>query len=102
MNWLEKNPLGTGLLAAGGLLVVLGVAMTLLWRGVPDTDSASLEGDGAMAMPETAELDALEPLGAYEIVNNRPVFNTTRRPQARAVLTAGWRTAAVFPVPVAA
>ncbi len=34
-----------------------------------------------MTVPETAEFEALEPLGAYEIVNNRPVFNTTRRPQ---------------------
>jgi hypothetical protein len=81
VNWLEKNPVGSTLLAAGGLLLVTGLGLTLLWRGAPDTDSVSPEGDGAVAMPETAEFEALDPLGAYEIVNNRPVFNTTRRPQ---------------------
>ncbi len=81
MNWLDKNPVGAGLLAAGGMLAVGGLAMTLIWSGTPDTADVSLEGNGAMAVPEAGELDALEPLGAYEIVNNRPVFNTTRRPQ---------------------
>jgi hypothetical protein len=81
VNWLEKNPVGAVLLAAGGGLLVIGLALTLFWRGTPDTADVSLEGDGAMAVPETAEFEALDPLGAYEIVNNRPVFSTTRRPQ---------------------
>ena len=81
MTWLEKNPVGTALLGAGGLLVAFGLVMTLLWRGAPGAGDVSLEGDGAMAVPQTAEFEALDPLGAYEIVNNRPVFNTTRRPQ---------------------
>lgn len=80
MSWLEKNPVGSILLGAGGLLLVVGLGLTLLWRGAPDSGGASLEGDGAMAVPEAAEYEPLEPLGAYEIVNNRPVFNTTRRP----------------------
>ncbi len=81
MSWLEKNPVGAVLLGTGGLLVVFGLAMTLLWRGTPGAGDVALEGDGAMAVPQAAEFEALEPLGAYEIVNNRPVFNTTRRPQ---------------------
>lgn len=80
MNWLEKNPVGAALLAVGALLVLVGFAMTLLWRGPASAGDMALEGDGAMALPETPEFEALEALGAYEIVNNRPVFNTTRRP----------------------
>jgi hypothetical protein len=80
VSWLEKNPVGAALLGAGGLLVLIGLGLTLLWRGPADAGDVALDGDGAMALPETAKVQALEPLGAYEIVNNRPVFNTTRRP----------------------
>lgn len=81
MNWFEKNPIGAGLLGAGGLLVTGGLAMSFFWGGTPDTADVALEGEGAMAVTEVSEYKALEPLGAYEIVNNRPVFSTTRRPQ---------------------
>lgn len=80
MNWLEKNPVGAALLGAGGLLVVVGLGLTLLWRGPAGAGDVALDGDGAMALPDTPTYEALKPLGEYEIVNNRPVFNTTRRP----------------------
>jgi hypothetical protein len=80
MSWLENNPLGLALAAACGVLIMGSVALMLAW-GKPVTS-------GADSRPMNAELPAesgqpeneLEPIAAYRIVTERPVFEESRRP----------------------
>ena len=79
MKWLEKNPLGIGLLAASGLLLMLAVVLWLAWsRPVPT------EADMAAVVPDMptgpASNWALGQARSYQEFNDRPLFNETRRP----------------------
>lgn len=80
MSWVENNPVGAALLGACGLLVLIGLGLTLAWSG-PVGSGAEGEGAGGERLPTPmTELEALGPLGDYAVVNNRPLFNESRRP----------------------
>jgi hypothetical protein len=80
MSWLENNPLGLALAAACGVLVMVSVALTLAW-GKPVTSGADSLTLNAEAPAESASPEnELEPIAAYRIVTERPVFEESRRP----------------------
>ncbi len=81
MNWIGKNPFGAGLLGVCALLVLVGLGLTLWWGRPVSPDGASI-ASGSEPLPEVlTELEDLGPLRNYEVVNNRPLFNESRRPQ---------------------
>ena len=80
MSWLENNPLGLALAAACGVLIMVSVALMLAW-GKPvtsglDSGPRNAEALAASGPPE----NELEPIAAYRIVTERPVFEESRRP----------------------
>lgn len=80
MSWLDKNPVGLGLVGACGVLVLTGLLLTFVWSGPGEGRGAEGDADGAMALPVIPQARELGDLGDYEVVINRPVFNETRRP----------------------
>lgn len=80
MSWLEKNPVGVALLGACGLLVLVGLVLTVAWGGAASSGDAGSDAAGDMTLPEVATARELGTLRDYEVVLNRPVFNDTRRP----------------------
>lgn len=80
MSWLEKNPVGVALLGTCGLLVLIGLGLTVAWGGPASSGDAGADGAADMALPEIATARELGALRDYEVVLNRPVFNETRRP----------------------
>jgi len=81
MSWLENNPVGVVLASACGLLLLLSLWLGWAWSwpvssGADDINNA---GQAPEAMPR---LDSeLGQLSAYQVVNDRPVFDESRRPQ---------------------
>ena len=81
-QWFEQNPLGTILGGVSAFLVVVGLVLTFAWSGAADSgvDPSDATADALPSLPD--EPDALGPLSNYQVVNNRPLFNDTRRPIA--------------------
>lgn len=80
MKWLEKNPMGVGLAATGGVLLLVVTALAVVWsRPVSSVGDASDATVNASAPNRALEND-LGPLSAYRIVTERPVFDESRRP----------------------
>lgn len=80
MKWLENNPLGIALASTCGVLILISVALVLIW-GRPASPGPVEERSDALvqAGAERPEME-LEPLSAYRVVTERPVFDETRRP----------------------
>ncbi len=81
MNWLENNPFGVLLAAVGGVLLSLVLLLAWAWNWPVESGSDASEA-GAQGSAAVPQLDSeLGPLSEYQVVNNRPIFNETRRPQ---------------------
>lgn len=80
MKWLENNPLGLGLLVASGVLLFTGLLLWLLWSRpvATDPDSLALVAPGLPNGP--ANRWEIGPARDYQVFNDRPLFNETRRP----------------------
>ena len=80
ISWLDDNPLGkvlAGLCAACVVIVLLlGVAWTLPPSGNGDT-AADNENTPSLVVPE---IKSGEPIEAYAVITERPVFNQGRQP----------------------
>lgn len=80
MKWLESNPLGLALGVVGSLLLLLTLLLGWVWSWPVSSgaDAADTAGPAALTVPKL-EGD-LGPLSEYQVVNDRPVFNESRRP----------------------
>lgn len=80
MSWLENNPLGLALAAACGVMIMASVALMLAW-GKPVTSGVDSRPMTAEALAEGSQPEnELEPIAAYRVVTERPVFEESRRP----------------------
>lgn len=80
IKWFEGNPVGVvlGSVCAGLLLVLL--LLGVIWSLPPSasvTDSGGDDADFSLDIPELAEN---EPIEAYAVITERPVFNESRQP----------------------
>lgn len=89
MKWLHDNPVGMALLSISGLMLLLVLAMSIIW-GLPVSAEGNAPGnnensgtDTLVAAPPVSELEQLE------VINERPVFNESRRPVIVAAEDAG-------------
>jgi hypothetical protein len=81
MKWFENNPLGLALAAVGAGLALIAVVLGLWWSRPVDGEAGAAVTVEAAA-PTVAGL-ALElgPEESYEVINDRPLFNESRRPE---------------------
>jgi hypothetical protein len=79
-RWLRDNPIGLGLAALCGVLlltmVALGIVSMLPVDSVPGGEDDAA-GDQALTLPELGESP---PIDAYYVITERPLFHETRQP----------------------
>jgi hypothetical protein len=81
VNWFKDNPLGAVLVGVSVFLLLLAIAIGYAWSrpvgNLADPDSAL-----AQAAPEASAGDwRLGPVRDYQVINDRPLFNESRRPE---------------------
>ncbi|MFC1740728.1 hypothetical protein ACFL0N_04560 [Pseudomonadota bacterium] len=80
MKWFEGNPVAIGLALAIGFMLVISLAIGVVWSFPPRAADPGLAGDGTVAQLNIPELENSEPIEAYAVISERPVFNDTRLP----------------------
>ena len=80
MKWLQDNPLGTALLAAIGVFLLISLSLVIVGALPVSTEIE------AVIAEETSETEAVNvvseagPLRDYQVINEKPVFNISRLP----------------------
>lgn len=80
MSWFENNPLGVALAGACALLLAAALLLTWAWSWPASSDSAEFgqADQDPLLIPQM--VNELGPVKEYQEINNRPVFNESRRP----------------------
>jgi hypothetical protein len=82
MRWLEDNPIGQVLAAVAAGLVVVMLALGVVWSLPPGAGETAPPADAeARLRVEVSEMAGHEPIEAYAVVSERPVFNESRQPE---------------------
>jgi hypothetical protein len=81
MKWFENNPFGVAIAAVAAVLVLIAAILGLSWSRPVDTELGAAEApvDDAPSMASLAV--KLGPEESYEVINDRPLFNESRRPE---------------------
>lgn len=80
MKWFEGNPLALILASICGALLLISLVLGIIWSlppFVPEDDTTSEEASLVLDVPE---LEENEPIEAYAVITERPVFNESRLP----------------------
>lgn len=80
MKWLDNNPVAVVLSSIGAGLVLVSLLMAWIWgRPVsPGQELTDIEQAGLQNVPGMST--ELGPVSDYQVTNDRPVFNESRRP----------------------
>ncbi|MEJ2534631.1 MAG: hypothetical protein P8008_04005 [Gammaproteobacteria bacterium] len=81
MKWLENNPFGVALAGVAGVLVLVSVGLGLWWSRPVDGDPGAAAAEEGAAPSATAVAWKLGPEADYDVINDRPLFNESRRPE---------------------
>jgi hypothetical protein len=81
IRWLEDNPVGQALAAVAGILVVAMLLLGVIWTLPPSGSGGEPADSGGVPRLEVPELAESEPIDAYAVVTERPVFNESRQPE---------------------
>jgi len=81
IRWLEENPVGQAFAAVALVLVLAILLLGVIWTMPPNGTSGEEEGGGEALRLDVPELPASEPMDAYAVVTERPVFNESRQPE---------------------
>ncbi len=81
IRWLEENPVGQAFSAVAVVLVLTMLLLGVVWTMPPTGGSGEEEGGGEALRLDVPELPASEPMDAYAVVTERPVFNESRQPE---------------------
>lgn len=81
-TWLQANPLGIALAGLSGLLVLVSLVLGWAWNRPVSSDGAGEVEAVAPAVEMPPQLAEMQPLEAYQVIIERPVFNQSRRPEA--------------------
>mgnify|MGYP000007611478 CR=1 FL=1 len=81
IRWLEDNPVGQALTAVVGVLVLCMLLLGVVWTLPPSGSGGEASDGGELLRLEVPELTQSEPIDAYAVVTERPVFNESRQPE---------------------
>ena len=81
IRWLEDNPVGQAFAAVALVLVLTMLLLGVLWTMPPTGGGGEEEGGGEALRLDVPELPPSEPMDAYAVVTERPVFNESRQPE---------------------
>lgn len=80
MKWLQDNPLGIALVGISGVFLLLAAILALVWTlpvVVETAETAAQENGGTDGILLAHQVGSLS---AYQVINERPVFNESRLP----------------------
>jgi len=80
IKWLESNPLGVTLASVCGGLAMIALLLAVVWALPPSVPDSDRDREGTVLALDVPELDDSEPLEAYSVITERPVFNASRQP----------------------
>ena len=80
--WLQANPLGIALAGLSGLLVLVSLVLGWAWNRPVSSAGAGDAEAVAPVVDMPPQLAEMQPVEAYQIIIERPVFNQSRRPEA--------------------
>jgi hypothetical protein len=81
VKWFEDNPLGAVLVGVSVVLLLLAIVIGYAWSR-PVGNLADPDAALAQAAPEASGGDwRLGPVRDYQVINDRPLFNESRRPE---------------------
>lgn len=80
MKWLQDNLLGMILAATCGVLLLLALGMAIVWNLPVSIDTDGAEAQNTSGNDTSLAARKIGALGDYQIVNEKPVFNESRRP----------------------
>lgn len=85
-HWLQDNLLGLVLAGTAGLLLLISAVLGWAWsRPVTSSGIAAVDTrETTVAMPQ--QLVQMQPVEAYQVILERPIFNQSRRPEADSAL----------------
>lgn len=80
MKWFEGNPVGMVLAAICAGMLLLSLVLAVIWSLPPSaTETGSGEGVAELTL-DIPEMAKSEPIEAYAVITERPVFNESRLP----------------------
>jgi len=80
IKWFEANPVGVALASICAGLLVISLILGVVWSLPPSVPEPDSDTDDAVLALDVPELDDSEPLEAYAVITERPVFNEGRQP----------------------
>ena len=81
IRWLEENPVGLAFASVAGGLVLVMLLLGVIWT-LPPSGTTGEETSGGQALRlDVPVLPESEPIDAYAVVTERPVFNESRQPE---------------------
>ena len=81
IRWLEDNPVGQVLAAVAGGLILVMLLLGVVWTMPPSAPDGEARDDGETLQIDVPELSESEPIDAFAVVTERPVFNESRQPE---------------------
>jgi len=87
IKWFENNPFGATLAAICGGLLVISLLLAVVWALPPSVPASASDTDDTVLVLDVPELNDSEPLEAYTVITERPVFNASRLPVIEEDLT---------------
>ena len=80
IKWFEGNPVGVTLASICGGLLLISLLLGVVWSLPPSVPASASDDSDAVLTLDVPELDDSEPLEAYAVITERPVFNESRQP----------------------
>lgn len=80
IRWLEGNAAGVALASVCGGLLLVSLLLGVLWSLPPSATGAQADDTDEIPELDVPELADNEPLAAFAVITERPVFNISRLP----------------------
>jgi hypothetical protein len=80
IKWFEGNPVGGTFASICAGLLLVSLLLAVFWSLPPSAPLPESGDEEAALVLDVPELDDSEPLEAYTVITERPVFNASRQP----------------------